>query len=52
MKALIPLFCGRTYSFLRKTRRMSPSQAEETIEEDCATFEMTKPYLVKRWQGT
>jgi hypothetical protein len=51
MKALVPLFCGRTYSFVRKTRRMSTRQAEETIEEDCATFEMTKPYLVRRWQG-
>lgn len=51
MKALIPLFYGRTYSFVRKTRRMSTRQAEETIEEDCTTFEMTKPYLVRRWQG-
>jgi hypothetical protein len=25
------------------------NQAEEAIEEDCAVFEMTKPYLVKRW---
>ena len=52
MSALIPLFYGRTYSFVRKTRRMSTRQAEETIEEDCTTFEMTKPYLVKRWQET
>jgi glucosylglycerate synthase len=25
-------------------------QAEEAIEEDCATFEMAKPYLLQRWQ--
>jgi glucosylglycerate synthase len=52
MNALIPLFYGRTYSFVRKTRRMSTRQAEETVEEDCTTFEMTKPYLVRRWQET
>jgi hypothetical protein len=52
MQSLIPLFYGRTYSFVRKTRRMSTREAEETIEEDCTTFETTKPYLVRRWQET
>jgi hypothetical protein len=28
---------------------MSTRQAEDAIEEDCMTFEMTKPYLVQRW---
>ena len=28
---------------------MSIKQAEEAIEDDCMTFEMTKPYLVQRW---
>jgi hypothetical protein len=28
---------------------MSTLHAEEAIEEDCATFEMTKPYLIQRW---
>jgi hypothetical protein len=27
------------------------NKAEEAIEEDCTVFEMTKPYLVKRWLG-
>ena len=49
MEALIPLYFGRTFSFVKKTKRMSTLQAEEAIEEDCATFEMTKPYLIKRW---
>ncbi len=33
---------------------VSPSginKAEESIEEDCMVFEMTKPYLVQRWLG-
>ncbi len=49
MDSLIPLYFGRTLAFIKKTRRMSIKQAEETIEEDCLTFELTKPYLIKRW---
>jgi hypothetical protein len=49
MDSLIPLYFGRTFSFVKKTKRMSTKQAEESIEGDCATFEMTKPYLLKRW---
>ncbi len=49
MDSLIPLYFGRTFSFVKRTKRMSTRQAEEAIEEDCMTFEMTKPYLVKRW---
>jgi hypothetical protein len=52
MDALIPLYFGRTFSFVKKTKRMSTLQAEEAIEEDCATFEMTKPYLLQRWGRT
>jgi hypothetical protein len=49
LESLIPLYCGRTYSYVRKTKGMSTRQAEETVEEDCMAFEMTKPYLVRRW---
>ena len=49
MDSLIPLYFGRTLSFVKKTRRMSIKQAEEFIEEDCMTFETTKPYLVQKW---
>ena len=49
MDSLIPLYFGRTLSFVRRTERMSTRQAEEAIEEDCMTFEMTKPYFVRRW---
>jgi glycosyltransferase involved in cell wall biosynthesis len=50
MDSLVPLYFGKTLSFVRKTRRMSIKQAEESIEEDCLTFEMAKPYLLQRWQ--
>jgi len=51
MDSLIPLYFGRTLSFVKKTKRMSIKQAEEAIEEDCLTFEMAKPYLLRRWNG-
>jgi hypothetical protein len=50
MDSLIPLYFGRTFSFVKRTKRMSTRQAEDAIEEDCMTFEMTKPYLVQRWK--
>jgi glycosyltransferase involved in cell wall biosynthesis len=49
MDSLIPLYFGRTFSFVKKTKRMPTRQAEDAIEEDCMTFEMTKPYFVKKW---
>jgi len=51
MDSLIPLYFGKTLSFVRKTRRMSIKEAEETIEQDCMVFEITKPYLLMRWKG-
>ena len=50
MDSLIPLYFGRIFSFVKRTKRMSTRQAEEAIEEDCLTFEMTKPYLIRRWK--
>ena len=49
MDSLIPLYFGRTLAFVKRTRRMSIKQAEEAIEEDCMTFELAKPYLLRRW---
>jgi glycosyltransferase involved in cell wall biosynthesis len=49
MDSLIPLYFGRTFSFVKKTKRMPTRQAEDAIEEDCMTFEMTKPYFIKKW---
>jgi hypothetical protein len=49
LEALIPLYFGKTLSFVRKTERMSVQQAEEFIENECMVFEETKPYLLERW---
>ncbi|MDZ7697961.1 MAG: glycosyl transferase [Deltaproteobacteria bacterium] len=50
MESLIPLYFGRTLSFVKRTEKMSIKQAEEAIEEDCMTFETTKPYLLQQWK--
>jgi len=50
MDSLIPLYFGKTLAFVKKTEKMTIQQAEEAIEEDCMTFEMTKPYLIQRWK--
>jgi len=50
MDSLVPLYFGKTLSFARKTEKMTVQQAEEAIEDDCMIFEMTKPYLIQRWQ--
>ncbi|MFH1035859.1 MAG: glycosyl transferase [Pseudomonadota bacterium] len=49
LNSLIPLYFGKTLSYVRKTARMSVQQAEEFIENECMVFEESKPYLVDRW---
>ena len=49
MDSLIPLYFGKTLSYVRKTERMSVQQAEDFIENECMVFEETKPYLVDHW---
>ncbi len=49
LSSLIPLYFGKTLSYVRKTARMSVQQAEEFIENECMVFEESKPYLVDRW---
>jgi hypothetical protein len=49
LQSLVPLFLGKTLSFVKKTERMSIQQAEEYIENECMIFEETKPYLASKW---
>ncbi len=50
MDSLVPLYFGKTVSFVKKTEKMTMHQAETTIEEDCMIFESTKPYLLRKWE--
>jgi len=49
MESLIPLYFGRTCSFVIESEPMTIQQAEELIEDQCGVFETNKPYLIKRW---
>jgi hypothetical protein len=50
LKALTPLYLGRTASFVYATQGLTSTEAEQKIEVLCSTFERMKPYLVERWQ--
>jgi len=51
LKALTPLYLGRTASFVLATQGLTSTEAEQKIETLCQTFEQLKPYLIKRWAG-
>jgi hypothetical protein len=51
LKALTPLYLGRTASFVLATQGLTSAEAEQKIEILCHTFEQLKPYLIKRWTG-
>ncbi|MBI4965180.1 MAG: glycosyltransferase [Desulfomonile tiedjei] len=46
---LMPLYHGKTLSFVLETQAMNNQQVEEYIEDQCLQFEKAKPYLVERW---
>jgi hypothetical protein len=50
LKALTPLYLGRTASFVYATQGLTSTESEKNIEALCHTFERMKPYLVERWQ--
>jgi len=49
LKALTPLYLGRTASFVLETQALTSDEAEDRIELVCQTFEREKTYLVERW---
>jgi hypothetical protein len=50
LKALTPLYLGRTASFVQATQGLTSTEAEERVETLCQTFERMKPYLFEHWQ--
>lgn len=52
MESLIPLYYGRTCSFVIELEPMTIQQAEEVIEDQCIVFERSKPYLLRKWFDT
>ncbi|MDQ7783404.1 MAG: glycosyltransferase [Desulfomonilaceae bacterium] len=51
VNSLVPLYNGRTLSFVLETESMNTQQVEELIEDQCMQFEKTKRYLLDRWFG-
>jgi len=49
LDSLIPIYLGKTLSYVKKTERMSIRDSEEFIDEECIQFEATKRLLIKRW---
>ncbi|UCG80516.1 MAG: glycosyl transferase family 2 [Desulfobacterales bacterium] len=52
MEILIPLYFGRTCSFVVELEPMTIQQAEEVIEDQCIVFERSKPSLLTKWLDT
>lgn len=49
LKALTPLYLGRTATFVLETQGLTTTEAEGRIEQLCQVFESNKSYLVERW---
>ncbi len=49
LDSLIPIYLGKTLSYVKKTETMSIRESEEFIEEECIQFEATKGLLKHRW---
>lgn len=52
LKALTPLYLGRTATFVLETQALTSGEAEGRVEALCQAFEKRKPYLVERWRET
>jgi glucosylglycerate synthase len=52
LKALTPLYLGRTASFVLETQALTTAEAEERIDQLCHCFEDEKRYLVSRWKDS
>jgi len=51
VNSLIPIYFGRTASFVIETDNIPTYEAEDKIEHLCDKFEELKPYLIKRWDS-
>lgn len=49
LQSLVPLYLGRTASFVLEVSESSAAEVEERIEKLCLVFEAEKPYLAQLW---
>lgn len=50
IKALVPLYLGKTASFVMEVENMDQEGAEAEIEKLCVEFEANKDYIVNSWK--
>ena len=50
LQSLVPLYLGRTASFVLEVQDSTAPQVEERIEQLCQVFETEKPYLAALWE--
>lgn len=50
LKAMTPLYLGRTASFVLETQGLTSREAEQRVEVLCQAFERLKPYLMAKWR--
>ncbi|HVO63326.1 MAG TPA: hypothetical protein VMT53_20535 [Terriglobales bacterium] len=51
IQALVPLYRGRTLSFIAENEHSSAERIENNVESQCVEFERLKPYLLQVWNG-
>ncbi len=51
LQSLVPLYLGRTASFVLEVRESSAVEVEQRIEQLCGVFEAEKPYLIQLWNA-
>ena len=49
VSSMIPLYFGRTATFVNEAADDTPEQAEERVESFAEVFLAAKPYLIERW---
>jgi glycosyltransferase involved in cell wall biosynthesis len=52
LQSFVPLYLGRTASFILEVRDSSAQEVEERIEQLCQAFENEKAYLIDLWNGS
>lgn len=50
LRAMTPLYLGRTATFVLETQGLTSREAEHRVETLCQTFEQLKPYLMAKWR--
>jgi hypothetical protein len=51
LQSLVPLYLGRTASFVLEVTDSTAPQVEDRIEQLCQVFEAEKPYLTQQWDA-